>query len=77
MFAQLRPALILFAVLSIVTGMAYPLLVTGIAQTVFPKRANGSLEVSMEGTGGRVSSASRSPFRVLLESPFGNFSGAV
>jgi K+-transporting ATPase ATPase C chain len=45
MFAQLRPALILFAVLSIVTGMAYPLLVTGIAQTVFPKRANGSLEV--------------------------------
>ena len=44
MSTQLRPALVLFAALSIVTGIAYPLVVTGIAQTIFPKRASGSLE---------------------------------
>jgi len=38
-----RPALVLFAVLSLVTGLLYPLLVTGVAQTVFPYQANGSL----------------------------------
>ncbi len=41
----LRPALVLFVVLSLVTGLAYPLLVTGAAQLVFPKQANGSLIV--------------------------------
>ncbi len=40
---QLRPAFTLFAVLSIVTGLAYPLAVTGIAQLAFPWEANGSL----------------------------------
>ncbi|MDP3165441.1 MAG: potassium-transporting ATPase subunit KdpC [Hydrogenophaga sp.] len=39
----LRPALVLFAVLTLVTGLLYPLLVTGVAQTVFPQQANGSL----------------------------------
>jgi K+-transporting ATPase ATPase C chain len=39
----LRPALVLFAVLSILTGLAYPLLVTGAAQMVFADQANGSL----------------------------------
>ena len=39
----LRPALTLFIVLSLITGLAYPLLVTGIAQTAFPAAANGSL----------------------------------
>ncbi|MFG6439547.1 potassium-transporting ATPase subunit KdpC [Roseateles sp. LKC17W] len=38
-----RPALTLFVVLSLVTGLAYPLLVTGLAQTLFPREANGSL----------------------------------
>ncbi len=45
MSTQLRPALVLFAALSVVTGIAYPLVVTGIAQTIFPERANGSLKV--------------------------------
>jgi K+-transporting ATPase ATPase C chain len=45
MSTQLRPALVLFAALSVVTGIAYPLVVTGIAQTIFPERANGSLNV--------------------------------
>jgi potassium-transporting ATPase KdpC subunit len=40
---QLRPAITLFAVLSIITGLAYPLAVTGVAQLVFPQAANGSL----------------------------------
>lgn len=43
MFQQLRPALVLFAVLSLVTGLLYPMAVTGIAQVAFPEAANGSL----------------------------------
>ncbi|MEN9657315.1 MAG: hypothetical protein RL571_780 [Pseudomonadota bacterium] len=43
MNAQLRPALVIFALLSAVTGLAYPLMVTGIAQTIMPDQANGSL----------------------------------
>ena len=39
----LRPALTLFVVQSIVTGLLYPLAVTGVAQTAFPHQANGSL----------------------------------
>ncbi|MFN3302199.1 MAG: potassium-transporting ATPase subunit KdpC [Roseateles sp.] len=39
----LRPALTLFIALSLLTGLAYPLLVTGIAQALFPHQANGSL----------------------------------
>jgi K+-transporting ATPase ATPase C chain len=41
----LKPAGILLAVLTLVTGVAYPLLVTGIAQVVFPGKADGSLIV--------------------------------
>lgn len=40
---QLRPALTLFVTLSLVTGLVYPLAVTGMAQLVFPDRADGSL----------------------------------
>lgn len=39
----LRPALVLFALLTALTGVAYPLLVTGIGQAVFPEEAGGSL----------------------------------
>ena len=39
----LRPLLVLFLVLTLLTGVAYPLLVTGLAQSVFPAQAHGSL----------------------------------
>lgn len=39
----LRPALALFACLSLVTGVLYPLAVTGVAQSVFPQQAAGSI----------------------------------
>ena len=43
MFRQLRPVLMVFLLLTIVTGIIYPLLVTGVAQLAFPEKANGSL----------------------------------
>jgi potassium-transporting ATPase KdpC subunit len=45
MLAQLRPALVLLGLLTLLTGVAYPLLVTGVAQAAFPSQANGSLVV--------------------------------
>ncbi|HQX05853.1 MAG TPA: potassium-transporting ATPase subunit KdpC [Zoogloea sp.] len=43
MKSLLRPALSLFVLLSAITGLAYPLAVTGIAGAVFPEQAAGSL----------------------------------
>lgn len=45
MFATLRPALVLLVLFIILTGLAYPLAITGIAQVAFPTKANGSLIV--------------------------------
>ncbi|AUH51949.1 potassium-transporting ATPase subunit C [Chromobacterium sp. ATCC 53434] len=39
----IRPLLVVFGGLSLITGLAYPLATTGIAQAVFPAQANGSL----------------------------------
>ncbi|OZI61981.1 potassium-transporting ATPase subunit C [Bordetella genomosp. 11] len=39
----LRPALVVFAILAIVTGLAYPYATTGVSQLLFPREANGSL----------------------------------
>ena len=39
----LRPALILLFILTLITGVAYPLLVTAVAQTLFPAQASGSI----------------------------------
>lgn len=45
MTSQLRPALSLFAVLTVMTGVVYPLAVTSIARLAFPEQAQGSLVV--------------------------------
>lgn len=42
---HLRPALVSLALLTLITGVAYPLVVTVIAQIIFPDQANGSLIV--------------------------------
>jgi K+-transporting ATPase ATPase C chain len=49
MNTQLRPAFTIFAFLTIITGVIYPLLVTGIAQIAFPHQANGSLVITKDG----------------------------
>lgn len=41
--SSIRPALTVFAFLSLFTGLAYPLVVTGLGRAVFPERAAGSL----------------------------------
>ena len=43
MFAELRPMLTLFSILTVVTGLAYPLLVTGVGRAAFPHQVAGSL----------------------------------
>lgn len=45
MVKQLRPALLMLASLILLTGVVYPLVVTGIAQLAFPRQANGSLSM--------------------------------
>lgn len=49
MLTHLRPALVLFAILSLITGVVYPLAITGIAQVAFADKANGSIITGKEG----------------------------
>ncbi|WP_225073608.1 potassium-transporting ATPase subunit KdpC [Desulfuromonas sp. CSMB_57] len=48
MLTMLRPALVLLAAFTVITGIAYPLVVTGFAQVLFPFQANGSI-ISKDG----------------------------
>jgi potassium-transporting ATPase KdpC subunit len=43
MFRHLRPAIMMLMLMTLMTGVLYPLLVTGISQALFPSKANGSI----------------------------------
>jgi K+-transporting ATPase ATPase C chain len=55
MFKELRPAIVLFASITVVTGILYPLVVTVVAQTAFPVQSQGSvIEVDGKAVGSEL-----------------------
>jgi len=50
MFTQLRPAIVLMVLMTLLTGIAYPFAMTGIAGLIFPDQAHGSLATREDGT---------------------------
>ena len=65
MAQQIKPAIVLLALLTVITGVVYPLAVTVVAQVAFPRQANGSLVVRSDRTDDIVGSA-------LIGQPFDN-----
>src|ERR1700716_257856 len=82
MLSHVRAAVVSLVVFTVVTGIAYPLVITGIAQLVFPHQANGSLIVKDGKSAG--STLIGQPFddpkyfwsRPSATSPFGYNAGA-
>ena len=70
MIKEIRAALVVFAALTVVTGVAYPLLVTAIAQGALAWQANGSVIEPRPAGPGRVSGAADGVGSALLGQPF-------
>ncbi|MCC6230321.1 MAG: potassium-transporting ATPase subunit KdpC [Phycisphaerales bacterium] len=49
MLTHLRPALVLFVLLSLITGVVYPIVITAVAQVAYADKANGSIIVDADG----------------------------
>jgi potassium-transporting ATPase KdpC subunit len=67
MIRELKSALLILVVLSAITGVLYPLLVTAIAQVGMPERANGSL---IDSGGKAAASGARAAGSALIGQPF-------
>ncbi|HML39865.1 MAG TPA: potassium-transporting ATPase subunit KdpC [Bellilinea sp.] len=50
MFRTIKTSLVIFAFFNVLTGLAYPLAMTGLAQLLFPTQANGSLTPDSDGS---------------------------
>ena len=76
--ASLRPALVLFVLLTVLTGILYPLVVTLLAQAMFPQQAAGSLiERHGVAVGSRLIGQSFSDPEALLGPAVGDHSPAL
>jgi potassium-transporting ATPase KdpC subunit len=93
MFKLLRAALVLFVIMTVLTGLVYPLVVTAVAQLIFPRQANGSvIEKDGQALGstligqqfddpkyfwGRISAITPVPYEPYFKDPTGNLTGST